>query len=202
MLIKALGLALAVASGLSLGKEVIIYFLYLGSYRIMTHKSLGPSSTRSLLHGVSFVSRFQATTERRRVGFLISAVNNIYLPRLCTAQKRKLLAAAAAAGVSVAFGSPLGGVLFGLEELDTFAFSNESDVMWRGFVTSVIAAVSLQYIDPFGTSKLVLFQVTSISDTWRAFELVRTSSGSLPVEVTHTSQSFIRCRGFYWLLSE
>jgi len=90
------------------------------------------------------------------------------------ASKRRLLAAAAAAGVSVAFGSPLGGVLFGLEgaprpfrpaavaptwiaELDTFA--NESDVMWRGFVTSVIAAVALQYIDPFGTSKLVLFQV-------------------------------------------
>ena len=54
------------------------------------------------------------------------------------ARKRKLLAAAAAAGVSVAFGSPLGGVLFGLEELD--AFSNDSDVMWRAFVTSVIAA--------------------------------------------------------------
>lgn len=32
-----------------------------------------------------------------------------------SAQQRKLLAAAAAAGVSVAFGSPLGGVLFGLE---------------------------------------------------------------------------------------
>jgi len=31
------------------------------------------------------------------------------------AKKRKLLAASAAAGVSVAFGSPLGGVLFGLE---------------------------------------------------------------------------------------
>jgi H+/Cl- antiporter ClcA len=109
-----------------------------------------------------------------------------------SAQKRKLLAAAAAAGVSVAFGSPLGGVLFGLEgqlaqlyisnrdfdtsnccmfkELDTF--SNESDVIWRGFVTSVIAAMALQYIDPFGTAKLVLFQVTSISDKWRAFELV------------------------------
>lgn len=100
------------------------------------------------------------------------------------------MAAAAAAGVSVAFGSPLGGVLFGLEgqsvyrhtsnililehlhveELDTF--SNESDVMWRGFVTSVIAAMSLQYVDPFGTAKLVLFQVTSVSDTWRGFELV------------------------------
>ena len=92
----------------------------------------------------------------------------------CAAQKRKLLAAAAAAGVSVAFGSPLGGVLFGLEELD--AFSNDSDVMWRGFVTSVIAAGSLQYVDPFGTSKLVLFQVSESETVWRGFELVSLDS--------------------------
>ena len=41
-----------------------------------------------------------------------------YLNSMCIiylAQKRRVLAAAAAAGVSVAFGSPLGGVLFGLE---------------------------------------------------------------------------------------
>ena len=62
--------------------------------------------------------------------------------------------------------------------------------MWRGFVTSVIAAVALQYVDPFRTSKLVLFQVrfvlflfcrcgdnlyaqvTNGSDNWLAFELV------------------------------
>ena len=42
-------------------------------------------------------------------------VSNTYQPFSSAAQKRKLLAAAAAAGVSVAFGSPLGGVLFGLE---------------------------------------------------------------------------------------
>lgn len=42
-------------------------------------------------------------------------------------------------------------------ELDTFA--NESDVMWRGFVASAVAAVSLQWVNPFGTAKLVLFQV-------------------------------------------
>ena len=76
-------------------------------------------------------------------------------------------------------------MLFGLEELD--AFSNDSDVMWRGFVTSVIAAVSLQYIDPFGTSKLVLFQVSESGTTWRGFELVsftqlqRRLSADLPV---------------------
>ncbi|KAF5377784.1 hypothetical protein D9757_008072 [Collybiopsis confluens] len=129
LLIKALGLALSVASGLSLGKEF-----------------------------------------RHSEGTII--VSPFFLPHygVTVAQKRKLLAASAAAGVSVAFGSPLGGVIFCLEELDTFAL--ESDVMWRGFVASAIAAVALQYVDPFGTSKLVLFQVTSGGDTWRAFELV------------------------------
>ncbi|KAI0675830.1 chloride channel [Trametes maxima] len=132
LLIKAVGLALAVASGLSLGKE-------------------GP-----LVHVACCWA------------YLLSRVLRQY--RQNEARKRKLLAAAAAAGVSVAFGSPLGGVLFGLEELD--AFFDDGDVMWRGFVTSVIAAVSLQYIDPFGTSKLVLFQVSESGSTWRAFELV------------------------------
>ncbi|KAI9433553.1 hypothetical protein H4582DRAFT_2060950 [Lactarius indigo] len=37
------------------------------------------------------------------------------------------------------------------------AFGGDFDVMWRGFVTSVIAAVALQYVDPFKTSKLVFF---------------------------------------------
>ncbi|KZV63169.1 Cl-channel protein, partial [Peniophora sp. CONT] len=134
LLIKALGLALAVASGLSLGKE-------------------GP-----LVH-VSCCLAYMLS--RLFVQF-----------RTNEAQKRRVLAAAAAAGVSVAFGSPLGGVLFGLEELDTFA--NESDVMWRAFVTSSIAAMVLQYIDPFGTSKLVLFQVTNGGGegAWLAFELI------------------------------
>ncbi|KAJ3517752.1 hypothetical protein NLJ89_g304 [Agrocybe chaxingu] len=132
LLIKALGLALSVGSGLSLGKE-------------------GP-----LVHVACCMA------------FLISRIFKEF--RHNEAQKRRVLAAAAAAGVSVAFGSPLGGVLFGLEELDTFA--NESDVMWRAFVASAVAAVSLQWVNPFGTAKLVLFQVTFSSDTWRAFELI------------------------------
>ncbi|KAI0831818.1 chloride channel [Trametes gibbosa] len=131
LLIKSLGLALAVASGLSLGKE-------------------GP-----LVHVACCWAYLLSRVLRQSHN---------------EARKRRLLAGAAAAGVSVAFGSPLGGVLFGLEELD--AFFDDSDVMWRGFVTSVIAAVSLQYIDPFGTSKLVLFQVTESKSVWRAFELI------------------------------
>ncbi|KAJ2930643.1 hypothetical protein H1R20_g6438, partial [Candolleomyces eurysporus] len=119
LLIKALGLALSVASGLSLGKE-------------------GP-----LVHVACCMA------------YLFSRMFEQF--RHNEASKRRVLAAAAAAGVSVAFGSPLGGVLFGLEELD--AFASETDVMWRGFVASAIAAVALQWVNPFGTAKLVLFQV-------------------------------------------
>ncbi|KAI0035335.1 chloride channel [Vararia minispora EC-137] len=143
LLIKLLGLALSVSSGLSLGKE-------------------GP-----LVHVACCLA------------YLLSRFFKQF--RENEAQKRRVLASAAAAGVSVAFGSPLGGVLFALEELDTFA--NESDVLWRGFVTSVIAAVALQYVDPFGTSKLVLFQVTNSGGggAWLAFELaiISTASGIL-----------------------
>lgn len=66
------------------------------------------------------------------------------------------MSAAASAGVAVAFGSPLGGVLFGLEELDLFS---RPHVMWRAFVCAALAAVTLQWSDVFATGKLVLFQV-------------------------------------------
>ncbi|QRW16894.1 ClC voltage-gated chloride channel protein [Rhizoctonia solani] len=112
LLVKGVGLALAVGSGLSLGKE-------------------GP-----LVHGNQ-------------------------------AQKRRILSAAASAGVAVAFGSPLGGVLFGLEELDLFA---RVHIMWRAFVCAVLAAVTLQWTDVFATGNLVLFRVTE-GTPWKGFEL-------------------------------
>eukprot|EP00397_Hematodinium_sp_SG-2012_P003964 GEMP01003974.1.p1 GENE.GEMP01003974.1~~GEMP01003974.1.p1 ORF type:complete len:848 (-),score=152.16 GEMP01003974.1:1726-4269(-) len=71
-------------------------------------------------------------------------------------KRRELLSAAAAAGVSVAFGSPLGGVLFSLEEVSTF-FPQKT--MWRAFFSAVIAAVTLQWLDPTGTGKMTLFEV-------------------------------------------
>ncbi|TAQ90928.1 hypothetical protein B7494_g746 [Chlorociboria aeruginascens] len=71
------------------------------------------------------------------------------------ARKREVLSAAAAAGISVAFGSPIGGVLFSLEQL-SYYFPDKT--MWQSFVCAMTAAVTLQAFDPFRSGKLVLYQ--------------------------------------------
>ncbi|KAG8921068.1 hypothetical protein FRC01_000429 [Tulasnella sp. 417] len=127
---KSVGLALSVASGLSLGKE-------------------GPFVHIACCVG-NIVSRFFRKYENNE------------------GKRREVLSAAAAAGVAVAFGAPIGGVLFSLEEVSYFF---PPKVMWRSFWCAMIAAVTLRFLDPFGTGKLVLFQVTYDKD-WHAFELV------------------------------
>ncbi|TFY72949.1 hypothetical protein EVG20_g64 [Dentipellis fragilis] len=71
-------------------------------------------------------------------------------------------------GVAVAFGAPIGGTLFSLEEVSYFF---PPKVMWRSFFCAMIAAITLRFLDPFGTGKLVLLQVTYDKD-WHAYELV------------------------------
>lgn len=84
------------------------------------------------------------------------------------ARKREVLSAAAASGISVAFGSPIGGVLFSLEQL-SYYFPDKT--MWQSFVCAMAAAVSLQAFDPFRSGKLVLYQ-TKYSNDWHGFEIV------------------------------
>uniref|UniRef100_A0A8D1NWH7 Chloride channel protein n=1 Tax=Sus scrofa TaxID=9823 RepID=A0A8D1NWH7_PIG len=68
----------------------------------------------------------------------------------------QVLSAAAAAGVSVAFGAPIGGVLFSLEEV-SYYFPLKT--LWRSFFAALVAAFTLRSINPFGNSRLVLFYV-------------------------------------------
>jgi len=71
------------------------------------------------------------------------------------AKRRELLSTAAAAGVSVAFGAPLGGVLFSFEEVSTMF---PSRTMVLAFFAASVAALTLDWWNPTGTGKLTLFQ--------------------------------------------
>lgn len=84
------------------------------------------------------------------------------------AKKREILSAAAAAGVSVAFGAPIGGVLFSLEEV-SYYFPLKT--LWRSFFCALIAAFILRSINPFGNDHSVMFFV-EYSKPWIFFELV------------------------------
>ncbi|QGA19635.1 hypothetical protein EYB26_007324 [Talaromyces marneffei] len=84
------------------------------------------------------------------------------------ARKREVLSAAAAAGISVAFGAPIGGVLFSLEQL-SYYFPDKT--MWQSFVCASVAAVTLQALNPFHTGKIVLYQVTYTRE-WHRFEMI------------------------------
>ncbi|KAL9090877.1 MAG: hypothetical protein Q9165_005085 [Trypethelium subeluteriae] len=70
-------------------------------------------------------------------------------------KSRELLSAACASGLSVAFGAPIGGVLFSYEEISTY-FPRK--VLWRAFLCSLVAAMVLKELNPTGTGKLVLFE--------------------------------------------
>ncbi|XP_062373072.1 H(+)/Cl(-) exchange transporter 5 isoform X2 [Sardina pilchardus] len=83
------------------------------------------------------------------------------------AKKREVLSAAAAVGVSVAFGAPIGGVLFSLEEV-SYYFPLKT--LWRSFFAALVAAFTLRSINPFGNSRLVLFYV-EFHAPWHLLEL-------------------------------
>ncbi|CAD6891444.1 unnamed protein product [Tilletia controversa] len=128
--IKSLTLPLAIASGLSVGKE-------------------GPAVHVACCIGNLVAKLFQSFDRSQ-------------------AKMRELLAAASAAGVAVAFGSPVGGVLFSLEEM---AHDFPAQTMWRSFLCALAATVTLSFMNPFRTGKLVLFQVSYDRD-WHYFEIL------------------------------
>ncbi|EXJ89150.1 chloride channel 3 [Capronia epimyces CBS 606.96] len=130
LVIKSLGLCLAVASGMWLGKE-------------------GPFVHLACCCANIIMKPFKSLSQNE-------------------ARKREVLSAAAASGISVAFGSPIGGVLFSLEQL-SYYFPDKT--MWQSFVCAMVAAVTLQALNPFHTGKIVLYQVTYTTG-WHSFELL------------------------------
>jgi chloride channel 3/4/5 len=130
LIIKSICLPLAIASGLSVGKE-------------------GPSVHYAVCTG-NVISRLFDKYKRN------------------ASKTREILSASAAAGVAVAFGSPIGGVLFSLEEMSSYF---PLKTMWRSYFCALVATAVLAAMNPFRTGQLVMFQVKYDRD-WHFFEIV------------------------------
>lgn len=129
LFIKSLGLPLAIALGLSVGKE-------------------GPSVHYAVCVGnniTKLVDRYKRSALKGRT----------------------FLTATAAAGVAVAFGSPMGGVLFSIEEISNVF---ELAIIWKSYFCSLVAVTTLSAMNPFRTGQLVLFEVT-YDTNWHYFEI-------------------------------
>jgi chloride channel 3/4/5 len=81
-------------------------------------------------------------------------------------KKVEVLSAAVASGVTAAFGSPLGGVLFSLEVVSSYF---PPKTMWRSFFCSIVTALVLLWLDPMQSGQLVEFSMTI--NQWQWFEL-------------------------------
>lgn len=102
----------------------------------------------------------------------ITSILSSVLP-ISEARRRDLVQASTAAGISVAFSAPLGGVLFGME-----TFMPSKAVMWKMFVCSMVATVLLRtLVAPSSASGGIVVPETglfhvSFDRIWHAVELV------------------------------
>ena len=99
-------------------------------------------------------------------GNVISRLFDKY--RRNASKTREILSACAAAGVAVAFGSPIGGVLFSLEEMSSYF---PLKTMWRSYFCALVATAVLAAMNPFRTGQLVMFQV-HYDRSWHFFEVL------------------------------
>lgn len=157
----------AYGSGVAEVKTILSGFVirrYLGSYTLF-HKSV--ALVFSLASGMSLGKEGPFV-------HLATCVGNIscrLFPKFADndLKRRQVLSAASSAGVALAFGSPLGGVLFSLEEVSYYFLPQHQ--LFRIFFCAMMSALCLKFLDPYKTGKIVLFEVSYTSD-WHAWELV------------------------------
>lgn len=73
-------------------------------------------------------------------------------------EQSEYLTASTAGGVAVAFGAPIGGVLFALEEMSS-SIHFKLSTLWKSYYIALAGISALQYINPSRNGKIVVFEV-------------------------------------------
>jgi chloride channel 3/4/5 len=100
------------------------------------------------------------------ISFVVSGFFSKF--RFSDAKFRELLTCACAAGISVAFGAPIGGVLFAYETLSSYF---PPKTLWRSFFCAIVAELALKLTDPLHQGTLTIFEVTYHSN-FKWFEML------------------------------
>ncbi|SPN99576.1 related to chloride channel [Cephalotrichum gorgonifer] len=155
----------AAGSGISEIKCIIAGFVmkgFLGPWTLLIKSVALPLAIGS---GLSVGKEGPSVHYAVCTGNVISRFFNKY--KRSATKTREILCACAAAGVAVAFGSPIGGVLFSLEEMAVYF---PLKTLWRSYFCALVATAVLAAMNPFRTGQLVMFQV-SYDRSWQWFEI-------------------------------
>ncbi|KAI1007865.1 putative chloride channel protein [Podosphaera aphanis] len=155
----------AAGSGISEIKCIVAGFFMQGFLGLWTLIIKSVALPLSIASGLSVGKEGPSVHYAVCTGNVISKVFEKY--RRNASKTREILSACAAAGVAVAFGSPIGGVLFSLEEISSYF---PLRTMWRSYFCALVATAVLAAINPFRTGQLVMFQV-HYDRTWHFFEV-------------------------------
>ena len=153
---KVVGIIAAVASGLPVGKEGPMIHRYTSWVLSVPHVVISPLGDRRCCSGAILGAGLsQGKSQTLNVETKVLAFRN-------DKEKRDASVCGASAGVAAAFGAPIGGVLFGLEEGASHWFQS---LTWRAFFAAIISA----YVH--GVSRMCV--VDPRLTTWRCRVAVR-----------------------------
>ncbi|CAD6499119.1 BgTH12-04771 [Blumeria graminis f. sp. triticale] len=156
----------AAGSGISEIKCIIAGFIMKGFLGFWTLIIKSVALPLTIASGLSVGKEGPSVHYAVCTGNVISRIFKKY--KRDASKTREILSACAAAGVAVAFGSPIGGVLFSLEEISSYF---PMKTLWRSYFCALVATAVLAAINPFRTGQLVMFQV-HYDRSWHFFEVV------------------------------
>lgn len=155
----------AAGSGISEIKCIIAGFVMNGFLEFPTLVTKSLALPLTIASGVSVGKEGPSVHYAACVG---NVVGNMFAKyRNNMSKMREILSACTAAGVAVAFGSPMGGVLFSIEEVSS---TFQIKTMWRSYFCALISTAVLASINAFRTGQIVIFSVSYDYD-WHFFEI-------------------------------